>query len=54
MRETYYAKLCINTRGPIMWNSFLSETEKSILLQYFFKRKIKEMIFEFEEELSFF
>ena len=34
--------------------SFSNETEKNILLQHFFKCKIKEKIFEFEEELSFF
>ena len=33
-----------------MWNSFLTETEKNILS----KRKIKEKIFEFEEQLNFF
>ena len=53
-RETNYAKYCIHPRGPITRNSFLNETEKNILLQQFFKRKIKEKMFEFEEELSFF
>ena len=43
-----------DARGPVIWNSFLNETEKSILSQHFFKRKIKEKIFKFEEELSFF
>ena len=53
-RETNYAKYCIHARGPVIWNSFLNETEKNILSQHFFRRKIKEKIFEFEEELSFF
>ena len=54
-RENNYAKYCIHARGSVIWNSFLNETEKkSILLQHFFKRKTKEKIFEFEEELSFF
>ena len=53
-RETNYAKYCIHARGPVIWNSFLNETEKNILSQHFFKRKIKEKIFEFEEELSYF
>ena len=30
------------------------ETEKNILSQHFFKRKIKGKVFVFEEELSFF
>ena len=53
-REIYYAKYCIHARGPVIWNSFLNETEKNILSQHFFKRKIKGKIFEFEEELSSF
>ena len=53
-RETNYAKSCIHARGPVIWNNFLNETVKNILSQHFFKRKIKEKIFEFEEELSFF
>ena len=53
-RETDYAKYWIHARGPVIWNSFLNETEKNILSQHFFKRKMKEKIFEFEEELSFF
>ena len=40
-RETNYAKYCIHTRGPVIWNSFLNETKKNILSQHFFKRKIK-------------
>ena len=27
-RETNYAKYFIHARGPIIWNSFLNETEK--------------------------
>ena len=54
-RETNYAKYFVHARGPIIWNSFLNETEKkNILSQHFFKRKIKGTIFEFEQELSFF
>ena len=53
-RETNYAKYCIHARGLAIWNSFLNEAEKNILSQHFFKYKIKEKIFEFEEELSFF
>ena len=45
---------CIHAGGPVIWNSFLNETEKNILSQHFFKHKIKEKIFEFEEELNFF
>ena len=52
--ETNYAKYCIHARGPVIWNRFLNEIEKNILSQHFFKRKIKEKIIEFEEELSFF
>ena len=52
--NTNYAKYCIHARGPVIWNSFLNETEKNILTQDFIKLKIKENIFEFEEELSFF
>ena len=53
-RKTTYAKYYIYARGPVIWSSFLNETEKNILLQHFFKRKIKGKIFEFEEEISFF
>ena len=53
-RETNYAKHCIHARGPVISNSFKNETDKDILSQHFFKRKIKGKIFEFEEELSFF
>ena len=53
-RDTNYARYCIHARDPVIWNSFLNETGKNILSQHFFKRKIKEKIFEFEEELSFF
>ena len=53
-RETNYAKYCIHAGGPVIWNTFLNETEKNILTQDFIKLKIKENIFEFEEELSFF
>ena len=52
-RETNYAKYCIHARSPVIWNSFLNEIEKNILSQRFFKRKIKEKMFEFEQELSF-
>ena len=48
-KETNYAKYCIHARRPVIWNSFLNETEKNILSQHFFKRKIKEKVFEFEE-----
>ena len=27
-RETNYAKYCIHARDPVIWNSFLNETEK--------------------------
>ena len=27
-RKTNYAKYCIHARGPVVWNSFLNETEK--------------------------
>ena len=30
-RETDYAKYWIHARGPVIWNSFLNETEKNIL-----------------------
>ena len=54
-KETNYAKYCIHTHGQVIWNSFLNETEKkNIPSQHFFKGKIKEMIFEFEEEPGFF
>ena len=53
-RETNYAKYCIHSRGLVIWNSFLNEIEKNILSHHFFNLKIKEKIFEFEEELSFF
>ena len=36
-----------------MWNKFLSETEKKILSQQLFKRKIKENTLEFAKELNF-
>ena len=36
-----------------MWNQFLSETEKKILSQQLFKRKIKENTLEFAKELNF-
>ena len=52
-RETNYAKYCINARGQVMWNSFWNDI-KNILSQDFFKLKIKEKIFEYGEELSFF
>ena len=51
-RETNYAKYCIHTRGLVIWNSFLNETEKNILSQHFFKRNIKLKIFGFKEELN--
>ena len=54
-RETNYAKNCIYARSSVIWNSFLNcNLRKNRLSQNFFKRKIKETIFEFEEELSFF
>ena len=31
-RETNYAKYCIHARGPVIWNKFLSETEKKTYL----------------------
>ena len=40
--------------SPVIWNNFLNETEKNILSQHLFKCKIREKIFESEEELSFF
>ena len=49
-RETNYAKYWIHVRGTVIWNSFLN----SILCQHFFKHKIREKIFEFEKELTFF
>ena len=27
--ETNYAKYCIHARGPVIWNSFFNETEKT-------------------------
>ena len=53
-RETNYAKYCTHVRGPVFWNRFLNETEKNMPSPHFLKRKIKEKIIEFEEELSFF
>ena len=53
-RESNYAKYCIHAHGPVIWNNFLNKTETNVLAQCFFKRKIKEKIFEFEEEVSFF
>ena len=53
-RLIIYTKYCIQTRGSVIWNSFLNETEKERLSQHFFKCKIKEKIFESEGELSFF
>ena len=53
-RKTNYSKHCIHARGLVIWNSFLNETEKNILSQHFFKRKIEEKVFKSEEELSFF
>ena len=53
-RKTNNAKYCIHACVPVIWNNFLNETEKNILSQHFFKRKVKEKIFEFEEEPSFF
>ena len=47
-------KYCIHACVPVIWNNFLNETEKNILSQHFFQRKVKEKIFEFEEEPSFF
>ena len=49
-RETNYAKYCIHARRPVVWNSFVNKT----LCQDFFKHKIREKIFEFEKELTFF
>ena len=40
-RETIYAKYCIHSHGPVIWNSFLNETAKNILSQHFFKLIIK-------------
>ena len=53
-RDTNYAKYCFCARGSVIWNSFFNETEKRTLNHDFFECKIKEKIFEFEEELSFF
>ena len=53
-RETNYAKYCIHARDPVIWTSFLNETEKNVVFQHFFKRKITEKIFQFEEKLSLF
>ena len=55
-RETNYAKYYIHASVSVIWNSFLNETakKKNILSQHFYKRKIKEKIFEFQEGLSFF
>ena len=44
----------IRVCGPVIWNSLLNETKKNIVSQHFFKRKIKEKILEFQEELSLF
>ena len=52
-KETNYAKYCINARGPVTWYNFLNESENKLSPNYF-KRKIKEKIFEFEEEISLF
>lgn len=52
-RGTNYDKYYINARDTIMWNQFLSETEKKILSQQLFKRKIKENTLEFAKELNF-
>ena len=35
-RDTSYTKYCFHARGPVIWNSFLNETEKSTLNQDFF------------------
>ena len=53
-RETNYTKYCIHARDSVIWISFLNETEKNVVSQHFFKRKITEKIFQFEEKLSLF
>ena len=41
--ETNYAKYFLHVCGPVIWNSFLNETEEeNILSQHIFKRKFKE------------
>ena len=42
-RDTNYAKYYFHARGPVIWNSFLNETEKSTLNHDFFQCKIKDI-----------
>ena len=49
-KETNYTKYYIHARGPVIWNIFLN----NVLCQHFLKHKIREKIFEFEKELTFF
>ena len=34
-RETNYVKYCIHARGPVIWNSFLNQTEKKHTIAVF-------------------
>ena len=54
-RETNYARYCINALGPLMWNSFLNETEKktyycSISLNLESKKRGTELLLNIDRE----
>ena len=40
-KESNYANYCIHARGPVIWNSFLNETEKKKLTIVAFLTYIK-------------
>ena len=47
-------KFQISIRGPAIWNNLAGSTEKEIQSSSFFKTKIKSILLDFENEVTFF
>ena len=53
-RSTKTPRFSILSRGPKLWNQFLTNNEKVITSQGTFKRLLKKKILDFNNELIFF
>ena len=53
-RNKNYAKYSISYRGPYLWNNLLDNQAKEITSLALFKHKLKNMLFNEENEIRFF
>ena len=54
MSQLSSSKYRISVRGPVLWNEFLTDSEKEIENLSLFKSKLKSKLLSYENEVIFF